>query len=148
MQPCSREMQSLNSLFNSSSSEIPIPLQQNHSQIQINNNDAFHNDDFLKQMLSNLPPSSPWTLDPNNPKPLWDPNSDESVTFPDYDEHHNNLSSKFRNHQITDKSAAALMLLMPTAADSGLLHMPADLDSSQNDVVNASSVSINIFSNR
>ncbi|KAK2358973.1 basic helix-loop-helix (bHLH) DNA-binding superfamily protein [Trifolium repens] len=126
-------MQSLNSLFNSSSSEIPIPLQQNHSQIQINNNDAFHNDDFLKQMLSNLPPSSPWTLDPNNP------NSDENVTFPNYDEHHNNLSSKFRNHQITDNSAAALMLLMPTAADSGLLHMPADLDSSQNDVVNASS---------
>jgi hypothetical protein len=40
------------------------------------------------------------------------------------------------------------MLLMPTAADSGLLHMPADFDSSQNDVVNASSVSINIFSNR
>ncbi|WJX91284.1 hypothetical protein P8452_73083 [Trifolium repens] len=140
MQPCSREMQSLNSLFNSSSSEIPIPLQQNHSQIQINNNnDAFHNDDFLKQMLSNLPPSSPWTLDPNNPKPLWDPNSDENVTFPNYDEQHNNLSSKFRNHQITDKSAAALMLLMPTAADSGLLHMPPDFDSSQNDVVNASS---------
>ncbi|XP_058754157.1 bHLH transcription factor RHL1-like isoform X2 [Vicia villosa] len=138
MQPCSREMQSLNSLFNSSSPppQIPIPLQ-NHPQIQINNNDNTfqQQDDFLKQMLSNLPPSSPWN---NNPKPLWDPNSDETLTFP-YDEQ-TNLSSKFRNHQITDKTtAAALMLLMPNAADSGLLHLPADFDSSQNDVVNASS---------
>ncbi|XP_003610348.2 bHLH transcription factor RHL1 isoform X2 [Medicago truncatula] len=144
MQPCSREMQSLNSLFNSSSSsssEIPIPLQ---SQIQINNNNNNHNDtfnhhdDFLKQILStNLPPS--WnTLDPNHNKPLlWDPNSDENVTFPNYDEQHNNLASKFRNHQITDKTAAALMLL--TADSGGLLHMPADFDSSQNDVVNTSS---------
>jgi len=148
MQPCSREMQSLNSLFNSSSSsEIPIPLQ---NQIQINNNnnnnDAFnhHHDDFLKQILStNLPPS--WnTLDPNNKPLLWDPNSDENVTFPNYDEQHNNLASKFRNHQITDKTAAALMLL--TADSGGLLHMPADFDSSQNDVVNTSSVSIFIFS--
>ncbi|KAK2366204.1 basic helix-loop-helix (bHLH) DNA-binding superfamily protein [Trifolium repens] len=115
MQPCSREMQSL---FNSSS-QIPIPLQ-NHSHIQINNNnDAFHNDDFLKQMLSNLPPSSPWTLDPN---------SDENVTFPNYHQQHNNLSSKFRNQHITHKSAAVTFL-----------HMPADFDSSQNDVVNTSS---------
>ncbi|CAK8572889.1 unnamed protein product [Lathyrus sativus] len=135
MQPCSREMQSLNSLFNSSSPppQIPIPLH-NHTQIQINNDDTFQQqDDFLKQMLSDLPPSSPW----NNPKPLWDPNSDDNVTFP-YDEQ-TNLSSKFRNHQITDKTAAALMLLIPSAADSGLLHIPADFDSSQNDVVNASS---------
>ncbi|CAI8611401.1 unnamed protein product [Vicia faba] len=134
MQPCSREMQSLNSLFNSCSSpppQIPIPLQ-NHPQIEINNDNTFQQqDDFLKQMLSNLPPSSPW----NNAKPLWDPNSDEPLTFP-YDEQ-TNLSSKFRNHQITDKTtAAALMLLMPTPADSGLLHMPTDFDSSQNDVVN------------
>ncbi|KAK2420254.1 basic helix-loop-helix (bHLH) DNA-binding superfamily protein [Trifolium repens] len=109
----------MQSLFNSSS-QIPIPLQ-NHSHIQINNNnnDAFHNDDFLKQMLSNLPPSSPWTLVPN---------SDENLTFPNYDQQHNNLSSKFPNHHITHKSAAVTFL-----------QMPADFDSSQNDVANTSS---------
>lgn len=150
MHPCSREMQSLNSLLNSPPSQIPIPLQ-NHSQIQINH-DTFHqshnsHDDFLKQILSTLPSSSSWNnLDPtnSNPKPLWDSNSDETplsdnVHFPNYDEH-TNLASKFRNHQINDK-AAALMLLR--GADSGLLQMPlnpADFDSSQNDVVDASSV--------
>lgn len=124
MQPSSREMQGLNSLLNSS-----------NSQIQMNDDNHFDptspHDDFLKQMLSNLPSSSSWTLDPNsNPKPLWDSNSDETNAdnVPFQFEEQANLSSKFRNHQISDK-AAALMLLMP--------QIP--FDSSQNDVVDASS---------
>ncbi|KAK7265107.1 hypothetical protein RJT34_32723 [Clitoria ternatea] len=115
MQPCSREMQGVNSLLN-------------QAQIQMNNNfDPASNDDFLKQILSNLPSSS-WTLDPN-PKPLWDAtNSDETtpdnVVYP-YDDQ-SNLASKFRNHQISDK-ASALMLhqqLLNISPNSSLLHIP------------------------
>ncbi|XP_047170528.1 bHLH transcription factor RHL1 isoform X1 [Vigna umbellata] len=133
MQPCSREMQGANnnSLFN------------NQQQIHF---DATSNEDFLKQMLSNLPSSSPWTLDPKH-NPLWDPNSDETtpennVVFP-YDLEQANLASKFRNHQITDDKASALMLqhhhqllLSSAAANSPILQMPV---SSLNDVVHASS---------
>ncbi|RDY07392.1 Transcription factor bHLH66, partial [Mucuna pruriens] len=121
-----------NSLFNNNTNNQP--------QIHF---DPTSNDVFLKQMLSNLPSSS-WTLDP---KP-WDPNSDQTtpdnVVFP-YDLEHANLASKFRNHQITDDKASALMLhhhlllSSATAANSGLLHMPlslaaSDFDSPRNDV--------------
>ncbi|XP_014505734.1 transcription factor bHLH82 isoform X2 [Vigna radiata var. radiata] len=137
MQPCSREMQGANnnSLFNNGGN--------NQQQIHF---DATSNEDFLKQMLSNLPSSSPWTLDPKH-NPLWDPNSDETtpennVVFP-YDLEQANLASKFRNHQITDDKASALMLqhhhqllLSSAAANSPLLQMPV---SSLNDVVHASS---------
>ncbi|XP_058750473.1 bHLH transcription factor RHL1-like isoform X2 [Vicia villosa] len=89
MQPFSTEMHSLNSLFNSSSSpQIPIPLPNHH---QHTNNDT---EDFLKQMLSNLSPPSPWTIHPN---------SDEHFTFP-YDQQ-TNLASN--NHQITVKTIPA-----------------------------------------
>lgn len=146
--------QGLNSLHNNNNNSSI-----NHPQSQIQMNDMNHHhfddptnsqDDFLKQMLSNLPPSSSsWnTLDPNsnNPKPLWDNTNPDNVAFEPYDVERTTLASKFRNHQITDK-AAALMLLMPrTASDSGLLQMPlslgaaaGDFDSSQNDVVDASS---------
>ncbi|WVZ12101.1 hypothetical protein V8G54_016631 [Vigna mungo] len=137
MQPCSREMQGANnnSVFNNGGN--------NQQQIHF---DATSNEDFLKQMLSNLPSSSPWTLDPKH-NPLWDPNSDETtpennVVFP-YDLEQANLASKFRNHQITDDKASALMLqhhhqllLSSAAANSPLLQMPV---SSLNDVVHASS---------
>ncbi|KAG2408062.1 Transcription factor bHLH66 Basic helix-loop-helix protein [Vigna angularis] len=137
MQPCSREMQGANnnSLFNHGGN--------NQQQIHF---DATSNEDFLKQMLSNLPSSSPWTLDPKH-NPLWDPNSDETtpennVVFP-YDLEQANLASKFRNHQITDDKASALMLqhhhqllLSSAAANSPILQMPV---SSLNDVVHASS---------
>ncbi|QCD80520.1 phytochrome-interacting factor 3 [Vigna unguiculata] len=126
-----------NSLFNNNNGG------NNQQQIHF---DATSNDDFLKQMLSNLPSSSPWTLDPKH-NPLWDPNSDETtpennVVFP-YDLEQANLASKFRNHQITDDKASALMLqhhhqllLSSAAANSPLLQMPV---SSLNDVVHASS---------
>ena len=144
MQPCSGEMQgpNNNSLFNGNNNSS-----NNEQQIQF---DAASNDDFLKQMLSNLP-SSPWTLDPKpNPNPLWDPNSDETtpennVLYP-YDLQQANLASKFRNHHITDDKASALMLqhhqlllssaAAAAAANSPLLQMPV---SSLNDVVHAPS---------
>ncbi|RDX82886.1 Transcription factor bHLH66, partial [Mucuna pruriens] len=160
MQPCSREMQGINSLLNSPQ----ISLQDLHTTNQIQNSHMNHqqqqlshatphfdptsHDDFLEQMLS----SCAWPdLNPN--KPLWDPNppnsdettpsnNDNNVVFP-YDEQ-TSLASKFRNHQIsasTTKNAAALMLhqqlLMSRAPDSGLLHMPLSLPG--NDVVDASS---------
>ncbi|KAL2322142.1 hypothetical protein Fmac_026521 [Flemingia macrophylla] len=150
MQPCSREMQGINALLNSAQ----ISVQDLHSN-QIQNShmnqqqqqqltphfDPTTHDDFLDQMLS----SCSWPdLNPN--KPLWDPNSDETtpsnndnVPFP-YDEH-STLASKFRNHQISTKTNAALMLhqhlLMSRAPDSPLLHMPLNLPG--NDVVDASS---------
>ncbi|TKY54713.1 Transcription factor bHLH66 [Spatholobus suberectus] len=139
MQPCSGEMQgpNSNSLFNSNG---------NQPQIQF---DPTSNDDFLKQMLYNLPSSS-WTLDPK-PNPLWDPNSDETtpdnVVFP-YDAEHANLASKFRNHQISDDDKASALMLhhhlllssSSAAANSPLLHnhnhnhnVPLSFDPSRND---------------
>ncbi|KAG6740891.1 hypothetical protein POTOM_056361 [Populus tomentosa] len=72
MQPCSREMQGMNSLLNPSS-QIPLQdlqNQQNPSQIQNSHFDpnSSSNDDFLEQMLSTIPPcswpdlKSPWDL--------------------------------------------------------------------------------------
>lgn len=156
-------MQGLNSPFSNNHMQHQ---QQHQQQIQMNHQldhlDPTSHDDFLKHMLSALPPSSAssssWNLDPNQ-KPFWGDlnppsNSDETapsgvdnVAFP-YDEHAS-LASKFRNHQISATSspltakAAALMLqqqlLMSrgvAAADSGILQM---FDSSRNDVVDGSS---------
>ncbi|MED6131783.1 hypothetical protein PIB30_013034 [Stylosanthes scabra] len=148
MQPCSKEMQSLNSLFTT---------QQQQQQIQMNNPHHLdpttsQEDDFLKQMLSNIPPPPPpsWTtLDHHTSNPnkssYWpDSNDHTNVAFPNYDDPAT-LASKFRNHQITANSsskAAALLLhqqllmtrgLGLSGADSAILsHM---FDSSQNDVV-------------
>ncbi|XP_039024064.1 bHLH transcription factor RHL1-like [Hibiscus syriacus] len=106
MQPCSREMQAMNSLLN--------PTQQIHLQdLQVNGNGNSHQqmqnpdldptssqDDFLEQMLSILP-SCPWS----DLKSPWDPpksdetgasNPDDNVGF-HYDKI---LASKFRQHQI------------------------------------------------
>lgn len=141
MQPCSREMQGLNSLLNSSS-QISLQDLQNHTTNQIQNShmnhqhqlahfDSTSHDDFLEQMLS----SCSWT-DLNHNKPLlWDPNTpndikppDETtpsnnnddatanVVFPSFDEH-STLASKFRNHQISSnnnapKNAAAAALML------------------------------------
>lgn len=167
MQPCSREMQGLNSLLNSSS-QISLQDLQNHTTNQIQNShmnhqhqlahfDSTSHDDFLEQMLS----SCSWTdLNPNKPL-LWDPNTlndikppDETtpsnnnddatanVVFPSFDEH-STLASKFRNHQISpnnapkNAAAAAFMLQHQLLRDSGLLNMPLSLPG--NDVVDASS---------
>ncbi|WVZ19440.1 hypothetical protein V8G54_006762 [Vigna mungo] len=133
MQPCSREMQGINSLFNSSSQ---ISLQDLHTTTaaaaaanQIQNSHINHHhqqplqlphfdptsqDDFLDQMFS----SCSWPdLNPN--KSLWDPNTLSDQTTPSDNDNTNNtnnnnvafpydepstLASKFRNHQITASS--------------------------------------------
>ncbi|XP_028793978.1 transcription factor bHLH66-like [Neltuma alba] len=154
MQPSSSEMQQgINSSSSSSMNSSQIPL---HDQIQ---QPDLH-DDFLDQMLSNLPSCSWPDL---NPKPFWDHQLNPS------DDNHNNATfpyeDKFRNLQIPSAStpppksaaaeAVALMLqrqlLMSRgvagggAADSGLLQMPLSLggggnfEPSRNDVVDGSS---------
>ncbi|XP_028760848.1 transcription factor bHLH66-like isoform X2 [Neltuma alba] len=175
MQPRSREMQGINSLLNSS--QIPlsdlhqIQNSQMHPPPHLTNpsssssshfDPSSSHDDFLDQMLSNLPSSSWPDL---NPKPFWDdtpppPHAAENVAF-QYDDQAS-LASKFRNHRIssdggnpsTTSSTAALMLqaqqqlLMSRgvagAGESGLLPMPlslggGDVDRSRNDVVDGSS---------
>ncbi|MED6112865.1 hypothetical protein PIB30_065596 [Stylosanthes scabra] len=139
MQPCSKEMQSLNSMFTTQHE------QQQQQQIQMNNNHLDptcqqEDDDFLKQMLSNIPPPPPpsWTtLD----------HTSFNIAFPNYDDPAT-LASKFRNHQITtgnsSKAAHAALLLQQqllitrglglSAADSTMLHHMFD-SSHQNDVV-------------
>ncbi|KAF4349241.1 hypothetical protein G4B88_007838 [Cannabis sativa] len=199
MQPCSREMQGLNSLLNSSSSQISLQELQGGGQqgSQIHGSGHFESgsthDDFLEQMLSTLgQPSCSWAdLGPNNSgKSPWDhttttlpingsssnkpcrdltdetaPSGHENVAFPNYEESVN-LTSKFRNHQISTgtgasksavAAATAMMLqqqLMMSrglpgsagsgAGESGLIPMPlslgnGDFDRSQNDVVDGSS---------
>ncbi|KAK7329952.1 hypothetical protein VNO77_24135 [Canavalia gladiata] len=146
-------MQGLNSQqihLDPSSNDLNSSLRNNNNHPQIHF-DPSSNDDFLKHMLSNLPSSS-WTLDEDQGgpstlhKPLWETNSHQTppdnVVFPPYDEH-TNLTSKFRNHQITDNKDSALMLhhhLLMSSANSSLLHIPlSDFDPSRNDVVDASS---------
>ncbi|KAG6628069.1 bHLH transcription factor RHL1-like [Carya illinoinensis] len=140
MQPCSREMQGMNSLLN----PPQISLQDLHNQqIQIQNSQIHHHqhhqvqnsghfdptsqEDFLEQMFSTISPSCSWSdLNPTNPtKTAWELKprdlTDESVPS----NHDNNnvafqfddsstLASKLRNHQISGSvksaSAAALML--------------------------------------
>ncbi|KAJ4959389.1 hypothetical protein NE237_026500 [Protea cynaroides] len=87
MQPCSREMQRMASITSClSPSQIAVQELQNGQQQQQISNPQMHqvqgshydhpsNDDFLEQMLSNLPswpelpgnPKSPWDLNPQNP---------------------------------------------------------------------------------
>ncbi|KAJ6673380.1 TRANSCRIPTION FACTOR BHLH83-RELATED [Salix viminalis] len=157
MQPCSREMQGINSLLNPSS-QIPLQDLQNQ-QIQNSHFDpnSSSNDDFLEQMLSAIPPScswpdlkSPWDLSmPINsngngnsaakPRDLPDETDNTNVGF------HNNfdesviLASKLRQHQISGggngaAAAAAKMMLHPqfvmASARGGL---------PQNDVIDGSS---------
>ncbi|XP_057421004.1 bHLH transcription factor RHL1-like [Lotus japonicus] len=131
MQPPPEMQQDLNSLFDSPQIQI------NHH--DLNNFQPTPHDDFLKQMLST---TNPWSLDAAD--------GNVAAAFP-YDAEHANLASKFRNHQISDK---ALMLLMSTAADSGLLHMPPSLggaggfESTPNDGFNGFTGSIQEQSNQ
>ncbi|TYH69472.1 hypothetical protein ES332_D05G058400v1 [Gossypium tomentosum] len=154
MQPCSREMQAMNSLL---SPTQPIPLQD----LQPNGNSGTHqaqihnpqfdptssHDDFLDQMLSTLPSCS-WS----DLKSPWDPpKSDETPpSNPDnnagfhYDEI---LASKLRQHQINGGgggTTAAMKMMMQqqmllpgrpiAAAGGGGLTMPL-----HNDIVDGSS---------
>ncbi|XVE97484.1 hypothetical protein REPUB_Repub03eG0023600 [Reevesia pubescens] len=168
MQPCSRELQAMNSLLNPTQ-QIPLQdLQSNgnsngHQQIQNPQFDpASSHDDFLEQMLSTLPScswsdlKSPW--DPPKSDETGPPNPDNNVGFL-YDEI---LASKLRQHQInggggggSSSSATAAMKMMmqqqmmlagrAAAAAGGAgggLTMPLSLGaagSHQNDIVDGSS---------
>ncbi|XWS70391.1 hypothetical protein CRYUN_Cryun03dG0044000 [Craigia yunnanensis] len=160
MQPCSREMQAMNSLLNPTQ-QIPLQdLQSNgHQQIQNPQFDtASSHDDFLEQMLSKLPScswsdlKSPW--DPPKSDETGSPNPDNNVGF-HYDEI---LASKLRQHQINGGGGSSpataamkmmmqqqMMLAVRAAADGGGgLTMPLSLGSGaagshHNDIVDGSS---------
>ncbi|KAE8675814.1 Transcription factor bHLH66 [Hibiscus syriacus] len=161
MQPCSREMQAMDSLLNQTQ-QIPIQDLQSNSQQQIQSpqfDPTSSHDDFLEQMLSALPSCS-WS----DLKSPWDPpksdetgasNPDCSVGF-HYDEI---LASKLRQHQInggggggSSPATAAMEMMMQqqimlpgrgvAAAGGGGLTMPLSLGSGgshcQNDIVDGS----------
>ncbi|XP_022751796.1 transcription factor bHLH66-like [Durio zibethinus] len=119
MQPCSREMQAMNSLLNQPYQQIPLQDLQGNGHQQIQNSQletTSSHDDFLEQMLSTFPSSS-WS----DIKSTWDPpksdetgpyNPDNNVGF-HYDEI---LASKLRQHQINGggvcSPATAVMKMM------------------------------------
>ncbi|KAE8722733.1 Transcription factor bHLH82 [Hibiscus syriacus] len=149
MQPCSREMQAMDSLLNQTQ-QIPLQDLQSNSQQQIQTpqfDPTSSHDDLLEQMLSTLPSCS-WS----DLKSPWDPpKSDETpasnpvtnVAF-HYDEI---LASKLRQHQIyggggSSPATAAMKMMMQQQtmlpAGGGGLTMPLSLGSSgshhQNDI--------------
>ncbi|XVF35543.1 hypothetical protein REPUB_Repub18cG0154800 [Reevesia pubescens] len=166
MQPCSSEMQAMNSLLNPTQQIHLQDLQSNgHQQIQDPHFDpTSSHDDFLEQMLSTLPScswsdlKSPW--DPSKSDETGPPNPDNNVGF-QYD--HEILASKLRQHQIngggggggSSPATAAMKMMMQqqmmlagrsaAAGGSGGLTMPLSLGSSgavgshQNDIVDGSS---------
>ncbi|XAR50754.1 hypothetical protein NMG60_11005170 [Bertholletia excelsa] len=121
MQPCSREMQSMNSIMNQS--QLSLQDLQNQQQIanpQIHHFDAASShDDFLDQMLSSLP-SCPWP-DPagGHSRPPWDLSSAGGTESPDdrgpenatphqfHFDHDQSavLAAKLRQHQIGGSGA-------------------------------------------
>ncbi|TYK03619.1 transcription factor bHLH82 [Cucumis melo var. makuwa] len=154
-------MQSLNSLLNHSQ----ISLQDLHADHHLNppppqippshfhhfDPSAASNDDFLEQMLNTIPSCSWPDLNPSNPKSPWDlnPINKPSRDISD-DPHQNHLTA-------TSPAAKAAVMLQQQlllsrgmsgsagngVADHGLPPMPlslgnADLDRSQNDVVDGS----------
>lgn len=169
MQPCSREMQTLNSLLNHSQISLqdlhadahhhhhhlnpPPPPSQQIPPSQLHHFDpavASH-DDFLEQMLNTIPSCSWPDLNPSNPKSPWDLNP---INKPPRD-----ISDDPHQNQINATSPAAKAAVMLQqqlllsrgissaagngVADHGLPPMPlslgnADLDRSQNDVVDGS----------
>ncbi|XWS17772.1 hypothetical protein CRYUN_Cryun33cG0096200 [Craigia yunnanensis] len=162
MQPCSWEMQAMNSLLNQTQ-QIPLQDLQNNGHQQIQNpqfDPTSTNDDFLEQMASTLPSCSwsdlklPW--DPPKSDETGPSNPDNNVGF-HYDEI---LASKLRQHQInggggSSPATAAMkmmmqqqMMLAGRAADSagggGGLIKPLSLGSGaagfhQNDIVDGPS---------
>jgi hypothetical protein len=123
MQPCSREMQGMNSLLNPP--QVSLQDLHNHQQQQqqqqqqppqqIQNSQIHHHfdptshDDFLEQMFSTMPPPS-WDLNPTKssswdlkPRDLSDEtapsNPDNNVAF--HFDDSATLASKLRNHQIS-----------------------------------------------
>ncbi|KAL5774943.1 hypothetical protein ACOSP7_012500 [Xanthoceras sorbifolium] len=156
MQPCSREMQGLNSLLNNNNNASQMT--NGHDQSQIHHNVAAaafdptagaSQDDFLEQMLSSLPSCS-WT---DLKSPWVDLNGrDLSDETPPPTHHFDDsmiLASKLRQHQISGGSspaaaAAAKMMLQQQQqilmAARGAMGLPLTLgNGSENDVVDGSS---------
>lgn len=160
MQPCSREMQGINSLLNPSS-QIPLQDLQNQ-QIQTPHFDpsSSSNDDFLEQMLSTLPScswtdlKSPWDLNPttnlnipinnssaNPPGDLSDetpPSIPENVAFHNFDESAI-LASKLRQHQISGGSSPAAAAAAKLMLQQQFMMATRGGAMPQNDVVDGSS---------
>ncbi|KAM0969195.1 hypothetical protein ACFX13_017751 [Malus domestica] len=137
MQPCSREMQEMNSLLNASASASQLSLQDHHhlqhhqqqqshshsSQMhpQIPNPSASHfdsatHDDFLEQMLSTLGPS--WASAADDAPPPSSSNPD-NVVF-SYDDSAT-LASKFRSQQISAGSGANKSASASAAAAAAMM---------------------------
>ncbi|XP_022135458.1 transcription factor bHLH66-like [Momordica charantia] len=130
MQPCSREMQGLNSLLNHSQISLQDLHNDHHNHLnpaaappQIPPSHLHHfdpatsHDDFLEQMLNTIPSCSWPDMNPPNPKSPWDLNpinkprelSDDALHL-DHDSAA--LASKLRSHQISGNSAAAKAAVM------------------------------------
>ncbi|KAJ7979621.1 Transcription factor bHLH66 [Quillaja saponaria] len=135
MQPCSGEMQGMNSLLNSSQislQDLHNNQQQQNQQTQIQNSQIHHqghfdpssHDDFLDQMLSTLPSCSWPDLNPSNSKPLWDLNPSNSV-------HINGGDVKPRD--LSDET-------VPSNAENMLSLGSGDFERSPNDVIDGSSM--------
>ncbi|KAI5676146.1 hypothetical protein M9H77_07096 [Catharanthus roseus] len=157
MQPCSREMQTMNSILNQS--QMTLHDLQNSHQQQNHFDPSNSQDDFLEQILisSSIPsswppdlsasatnsgskPQSPWDSLPQNPLASLE---DQSAL----------LTSKLRQHQIGGAKAMMLQqqlmlsrglagngLRSPTTAagNGGLLPMPLSLNGNGGDVIDGS----------
>ncbi|XP_059637777.1 bHLH transcription factor RHL1-like [Cornus florida] len=144
MQPCSREMQAMNSILNQSLQDLQNGQQQmTNPQIQVQSSNfdpASSHDDFLEQMLSTLPscswpdlsgpiPKSPWDLSSNTLSSIGfhksrDLLDDQSPSNHENVQHHQihfdesaMLASKLQQHQISGGGAGN----SPAAAKSLLL---------------------------
>lgn len=139
-QPCSGEMQGMNSLINpQNGGHEQQPQQQIHQNAPFDQPNS--QDDFFEQMLSSLPScswsdikSSPWVHD-LNPKPttaanggsrdLTDetaPSGQENVGFNQFDDHQSMiLASKMRQHQISGGAGGGSSNAAAAAAAAKLL---------------------------
>ncbi|PPS20534.1 hypothetical protein GOBAR_AA00051 [Gossypium barbadense] len=127
MQPCSREMQAMNSLLNPTQ-QIPLQdLQINgnshhHQQIHVPSSSQFqyptptstthHDDSFLEQILSSTT-SFPWSDETGPPNP--EDNNNAGFNYDDMV-----LASKLRQHQINGGAAAGRPTVASSAAGGGI----------------------------
>lgn len=137
MQPCSREMQAMNSILNhhqQQQSQMANSLHQQDPQQQIQSHGfdpTSSHDDFLDQMLSSLPSCTSWppsdlsssAQNPNNKSLPWEPNL--NMCPPSFDDQSVMLASKLRHHQIssggpTSPAAKVLMLQQQLMLSRGL----------------------------
>lgn len=170
MQPGNREMQGLNSV-NSCLNPSQVSLQDlqnghhHQHQQQIQNPQIHHqvsDDDFLEQMLSNLPscswpdlsstnPKSPWLLNPSSISSLNENNNHKLFNIPTGDSSKSSdLSLMLQQQMLLSRTVAGAGGLRSHSAagvgDSGFLPLPLSLGSGdscdshlQNDVVDATS---------